>query len=181
MNPVDHLVRAWTGLALVAAGRSEAGAQFTPTLTGLLIAFGWFVLSLLLGAAAQSMAVGLPRLDQLLVGLGIQAATLAVLFGAMVLSLNFLKLGAVPAFRLFVPAVYILALMQVIAIPLILLGPNAQVLAILAAALTIGRAGKVLAGMSTGTSLAFALLCLMVLVLVPGALYMLYLQIPSPA
>jgi hypothetical protein len=71
--------------------------------------------------------------------------------------------------------------MQVIAIPLILLGPNLQVVAVLAAALMIGREGKVLAGMGTGTSLAYALASLMVLVLVPVALYMLFVQFPSPA
>lgn len=180
MNPVADLVAAWTGLAAIAAGRPEARGQFTPTLGGLVVAAGWFVLSLLLGAAAQSVAVGMPRLDQLLAGLGIQAVTLAVLFWLTAISLHFLKLS-VPALLLFVATLYTLALMQVIAIPLILLGPNVQVVAILAAALMIGRAGKVLAGMSTGSSLAFAFLALMVLVLVPVALYMLFLQIPSPA
>jgi hypothetical protein len=180
VNPVADLVRAWTGLAQIAAGKSEARSQFTPTLSGLTVAVGWFVLSLLLGAAAQSVAVGMPRVDQVLFGLGIQAATLAVLFWATVISLHFLRLS-VPPLGLLVPIVYVLALMQVFAIPLILLGPNVQVLAVLAAAVTIGRAGKVLAGMTTGSSIAFAFLALMVLVLVPVALYMLFLQIPSPA
>jgi hypothetical protein len=180
VSPVNDLTRAWTGLALIGAGRPGARAQFDATGMGLLVATGWFVLALLLGAAAQSIAVGLPRLDQLLAGLGIQAVTLLVLFVATRMSLRFLKLDT-PALVLFVPTVYILGLMQVIAIPLILLGPNAQVLAILAAALMIGRGGKVLAGMSTGTSLAFALASLMVLVLVPVALYMLFVQFPSPA
>jgi hypothetical protein len=180
VNPVADLVRAWTGLAMIAAGKSEAQSQFTPTPGGLAIAAGWLVLALLLGAAAQSVAVGLPRLDQVLAGLGIQAVTVAVLFWATAISLHFLKLS-VPAFILFVASLYILALMQAFAIPLILLGPNVQVLAILAAALMIGRAGKVLAGMTTGSSIAFAFLALMVLVLVPVALYMLFLQIPSPA
>ena len=106
--------------------------------------------------------------------------TLAALFIVMRSSLRFLALDT-PTLVLFVPAIYVLGLMQVIAIPLVLLGPNTQVLAILAAALMIGRAGKVLAGMRTGTSLAFAAACLMVLVLVPVALYMLFVQFPSPA
>ena len=180
MNPTDDLVRAWSGLALIGAGREAGRDQFTATAKGLLVALGWFVLALLLGAAAQSVAVGLPRLDQLLVGLGIQAVTLAILFIVMRSSLRFLALDT-PTLVLFVPAIYVLGLMQVIAIPLVLLGPNTQVLAILAAALMIGRAGKVLAGMRTGTSLAFAAACLMVLVLVPVALYMLFVQFPSPA
>jgi hypothetical protein len=180
VNPVADLTAAWTGLALIVAGKPEAATQFAATLNGLAVAVGWFVLSLVLGAAAQSVAVGMPRLDQVLFGLGIQAATLAVLFWATVISLHFLKLTVSPL-GLFVPIVYILALMQVFAIPLILLGPNVQILAVLAAAVMVGRAGKVLAGMNTGSSIAFAFLSLMVLVLVPVALYMLFLQIPSPA
>ena len=45
----------------------------------------------------------------------------------------------------------------------------------------IWRAGAVLASMRTGVAVAFALLCLMVLVVVPNALYIVFLQIPSPA
>ena len=88
---------------------------------------------------------------------------------------------SVPATVLFVPIVYILGLLQLAAIPLILLGPNLQLVAILVAAFFIGRAGKVLAGMPRGTALAFGFLSLMVLVLVPVALYMLFVEIPSPA
>lgn len=180
MSPVGELVRAWTGLALIGAGRPEARTAFAPTLAGLAIASGWFILALLLAAAAQSIAVGLPRLDQVLVGFLLQAITLAALFWATSLSLHFLKLE-LPATVLFVPMVYILGLLQLVAIPLILLGPNAQLLAILVAAFFMGRAGKVLAGMRRGTAIAFGLLCLMVLVLVPVALYMLFIPIPSPA
>ena len=66
-------------------------------------------------------------------------------------------------------------------IPLVLLGPNVQLLAVLALALLIWRAGVVLGGMRNGVAIAFSLLCLMVLVVVPNALYMLFLVVPSPA
>ena len=180
MNPVADVSRAWNGLAAIAAGRTDARSQFSSTPGGLAVAAAWLLLSLLLGAAAQSSAVGMPRFDQVLFGLAIQAVTVTALFWATSLSLHFLKLD-VPALTVFVPIVYVLALMQVVAIPLLLLGPNVQVLAVVAAAAMIGRTGKVLAGMSTGSSIAYAFLSLMVLVLVPVALYMLFLQIPSPA
>jgi hypothetical protein len=180
VNPVGDPVRAWRGVALIGAGKTEARAEFTPTASGLLLAFGWFVLALILGAAAQSMAVGMPRLDQVLVGLFIQAVTVAALLGATILTLRFLQLDT-PVLELFVPMVYLLALMQVFAVPLILLGPNVQIIAVLVAAALMGRAGRVIAGMRTGIAVAFSLLCLMVLVLAPLALYMVFLQIPSPA
>jgi hypothetical protein len=74
-----------------------------------------------------------------------------------------------------------MALVQVLAIPLSILGPNAQLIAVLALVALIWRAGVVLAGMRTGVAIAFALLCLMVLVVVPNAFYIVFLQIPSPA
>ena len=52
---------------------------------------------------------------------------------------------------------------------------------LLALGVLIWRAGMVLAGMRMGVAIAFALLCLMVLVVVPNALYIVFLQIPSPA
>jgi hypothetical protein len=82
---------------------------------------------------------------------------------------------------LLVPVVYFMALIQVLAIPLSILGPNAQLLAVVALGVLIWRAGMVLAKMRMGVAVAFALLCLMVLVVVPNALYIVFLQIPSPA
>jgi hypothetical protein len=82
---------------------------------------------------------------------------------------------------LFVPIVYVMALVQVMAIPLVLLGPNVQLLAVVVLGLLIFRAGTVIAGMRTGVAIAFTLLCLLVLVVVPNALYIVFLQVPSPA
>ena len=174
------LTLAWRGLAMTVAGKREAVSQFNPTFAGLIIALGWFMLALILSAAAQSMAVGMPNVMQLAIGLLIQAVTVAALAVATVLSLHFLKLN-LPMTQLFTPMVYFMALIQVLAIPLVLLGPNVQLIAVLALALLIWRAGVVLGGMRNGVAIAFSLLCLMVLVVVPNALYMLFLVIPSPA
>jgi hypothetical protein len=180
VNPVTDLTRAWRGLALTVAGKPEAASQFNPTLGGLVIALILYLLAVVLTAAAQSVAVGMPSVDQVAIGLLIQGATVAALAVATVLSLHFLTL-AVPMNVLFVPIVYFMALIQVLAIPLVLLGPNMQLIAVLVLALLIWRAGVVLGGMRNGVAIAFSLLCLMVLVVVPNALYMLFLVIPSPA
>lgn len=180
MNPVTDLARAWHGLALVVAGKPEAAAQFSPTRTGLIIALGWFLLAIILSAAAQSVAVGMPSMAQLAIGILIQAVTVGVLALVTAQSFHFLRLE-VPMTVHFVPIVYFMALVQVLAIPLSILGPNAQLLAVLALGVLIWRAGMVLAKMRMGVAIAFALLCLMVLVVVPNALYIVFLQIPSPA
>jgi hypothetical protein len=175
----DHTL-AWRGLALTVAGKREAAGMFNPTLAGLMVALGWFLVALLLSAAAQSAAIGLPSLMELAVGVLIQAVTVAALALVTAQSLHFLRLD-VPATQLFVPMVYCMALIQILAIPLTLLGPNAQLIAVFVLGLLVWRAGVVVAGMRNGIAIAFALLCLMVLVVVPNALYMLFLVIPSPA
>lgn len=180
MNPVTDLTLAWRGLAMIVAGKREAATQFNPTRTGLVIALGWLLLALILSAAAQSAAVGLPSIISLVIGIFIQAVTVAVLAVVTAQSLHFLKLG-VPMTAIFVPIVYFMALVQVLAIPLTLLGPNAQLIAVLGLGILIWRAGVVLVGMRNGIAIAFALLCLMTLVVVPNALYIVFLQIPSPA
>jgi hypothetical protein len=180
VNPAADLARAWRGLALTVAGRPEAANQFDRTARGLVIALGWLVLALILSAAAQSAVVGIPNGVQVATGLFIQAVTVAALAAVAAQSLRFLKLG-VPLAALFVPMVYCIALVQVLAIPLVLVSPPLQLFAVLVLGLLIWRVGHVLGGMPIGVAIAFALLCLMVLVVVPNALYMLLLVIPSPA
>lgn len=180
MNPVDDLTRAWSGLGLIIAGKREAAREFTPTRWGLIVALAWFVLALLLVAAAQSVAVGMPDPMQVLAGFVIQGAVLVALAIATRSSLSFLK-ADVRLLELLVPIVWFMALAQVLAIPLVLLGPNVQILAILVLGVLIWRTAGVLGGMRSGVAIAYSLLCFMVLVVVPNALYMLLTATPSPA
>jgi hypothetical protein len=180
VNPVNDLSQAWQGWAQIVAGRSHADRNFTPTLGGLAVAIFWFLVAVLLSTAAQSVAVGMPALEQVLFGLFGQALTLALLALAISQSLHFLKIQ-LPLTALLVPIVYGMALMFILAIPLTLAGPNVALIAVFGLAILIYRAGRVLADMRNGVAIAFALLCLMVLVVVPNALYIVFLQIPSPA
>ncbi len=180
MNPLTDLTLAWRGLAMIVGGKREAASRFNPTRMGLVIALGWFLLAIILSAAAQSAAVGMPSMAQLAIGILIQAVTVAALALVTAQSIHFLRLD-VPMTVLFVPIIYFMALVQVLAIPLSLFGPNAQLIAVLGLGVLIWRAGVVLAAMRIGVAIAFALLCLMVLVVVPNALYIVFLQLPSPA
>lgn len=180
MNPIGDLTQAWRGLALTVAGKAEATGYFNPTRSGLFVALGWLLLALLLSAAAQSAAVGMPSVMQLVTGILIQAGTIAVLAVATAQSLRFLRID-LPMTALLVPMIYIMALIQLMAIPLVLLGPNTQLIAVLVLGLLIWRTAVVIANMGMGVAAAFSLLCLMVLVVVPNALYIVFLQFPSPA
>jgi hypothetical protein len=180
VNPLTDLTRAWQGLTMIVAGDRDAAGQFNPTRTGLFIALGWFALSLVLSAAAQSASSGLPSFTSLAIGFFIQAMTIVGLGVVTAQSFHFLKLD-VPTTVIFVPIVYLMALVQLLAIPLNFLGSSAQLIAVLALVVMIWRAGMVLAGMRMGVAIAFALVCLLTLVVVPNALYIVFLQIPSPA
>lgn len=180
MNPVTELTRAWRGWAEIVAGYETAGQNFTPGLRGLAVAILWFLIAGLLSSAIQSMAGGMPGAGDIVFGLFAHALTLAALALAISRSLRFLKLD-VPVTALLVPIIYARALIFVVTIPLTLAGSGLGLIALLGLVPLIWRAGQVIAGMRLSVAVAFALLCLMVLVVVPIALYMVFLQFPSPA
>jgi hypothetical protein len=126
------------------------------------------------------MAAGLPSFLQLAFGLFVQAVTLGMLWLVTSQTLGYLKLEA-RVVTLLVPIVYAMAYMFIAAIPLALVGPAVSLIAVLAVAVGIFFAGRTLAGMAAGVATAFAALCLIVLVAVPNALYMLFLLTPTPA
>jgi hypothetical protein len=180
VNPLAELQGSFRGWGDIFAARPEARARFNTTGPGIAVAIGWFVLAILLAVAAQSLAEGVPSFTQLAFGLFVQAATLGMIWLAVGQTFNYLKLEARVADFL-VPVVYGMAYMFVAAIPLTLFGPLAPMLAVLGLAVAIFFAGKTLAGMSSGTAAALAALCLIILVVVPNALYIGFLQLPSPS
>ena len=173
MNPVADLTESIRGWAAIAGGRDDAGRHFRLTGTGPLIAYGWLLIAILLSVAAQSAAVNrVPSLMQLLLGLAGQAITVGALALVMAQVLHLLKLQ-LPLNVLLIPIVYALAYMFVIAVPLTLVGPVLGALAVLAVGFGIFKAARVLGKIAFSTAIAFAVLCVIVLVVVPNALYIL--------
>jgi hypothetical protein len=180
VNPVADLRQSFAGWVGIARGRPEAARCFHPGPRGIGVALGWLLVAVLLSVAVQSVQLGLPSAPQLGLGLLAQGVTVGMLWLVTSQTLNYLKLETRVA-TLLVPILYGMAYMFIVAIPLTLLGPGAALLAVLGLAVAIGFAGRTVAGMKTGVAAAFAGLCLIVLVLVPNALYMLLLQLPPPA
>ena len=182
MNPLGELADAVRGWGHILRGRADAAGFFKTGAAGVTVGAGYFVLALLLSVAAQSAAIGMPGpgQGQVLFGLVVQAVTVAVLTLAIARSLRFFRLN-VPFTTLLVPVLYALAFSFVIGIPLTLMGPNVALIVVFALGYLIFRAAMVLAGMRFGVALAFALLCVIVLVVVPNGLYMLASVLPSPA
>lgn len=180
MNPVADLSESFRGWAEIVAGRDDAARRFRLTGSGPLVAYGWLLVAVLLSVAAQSVAVDrVPSIVQLLLGLVGQAITLGVLALVMAKTLHFIKLQ-VPLNRLLIPVVYALAYMFVVSVPLTLLGPYTGILAVLAVGYLIFAGARRLAGMGLSTAIAFAVLCVIVLVVVPNALYILLAEVPTP-
>jgi hypothetical protein len=180
VNPVADLSNSIRGWADIVTGRPGAIDKFRLGGSGLAVAFGWLVVAVLLSAAAQSAAAGVPSLGVLLLGLAGQAITIGILALVMLQTLRLIHLK-LPLNVLFVPLLYALSYMFVVAVPLGLFGPLAGGLVIVAVGFLIYRAARVLAGMGIMLSMAFAVLCIVVLVIVPNALYMLFSEIPSVA
>ena len=180
MNPVAELSQSFRGWAELVAGKPEAGRYFHLSGTGPLIAYGWLLVAVLLSVAAQSALFGgVPSPMQLLLGLAGQAITVGLLALVMAQTLHFIKLQ-LPLNALLIPTVYALAYMFVVSAPLTLLGPYIGGLAIIAVGFLIYRAARVVAEMGLSTAIAFALLCVIVLVVVPNALYILSAAVPTP-
>lgn len=177
MNPLGDLTRSFAGWTAIIAGRPEARDAFRTDAGGFLAAATTLAVAILLSLAAQSAGAGMPTLFQLLFAVAAQALTMTLLVVAVVRLLRFLR-ADVPPNVLLVPILYALAYAFVIGIPLTLLGPLALLVPLALAGL-IWRAGMVMAGMSPVAALAVALACVIVLVVVPNALYMLLLLVPS--
>jgi len=177
MNPLGDLTRSFAGWTAIIAGRPEAREEFRTDNAGFAIAAITLALAILLSLAVQSAAAGMPTLFQLLFAIVAQALTMTLLVIGVVGLLRFLRVEVAPN-TLLVPILYALAYAFVIGIPLTLLGPLALLVPLALIGL-IWRAAVVVGEMSATVALAVALLCVIVLVVVPYALYMLLFLVPS--
>jgi hypothetical protein len=178
VSPLADLSSALRGWTDVLAGKPEAAAQFRTDFSGIATAALTLVVAVLLSVAVQSAGAGLPSLLQFVFGLIALGLTIAVLAIAMQRTLKLLRTD-VPLATLLVPTLYALALAFVVAIPLLAIGPNAGLIIIAGLGLAIWRLATVVSGLKVLHSIVFSAVCVIVLVVVPYALYMLLLLVPS--
>ena len=177
MNAFGELTASFTGWSEIIAGKAEADQHFVLTRRGLAVAVLWFVVAMLLASAVQS-AGAFPSLLQVVFGLITELVTLGFVGLAIQQSLRRLQ-AAASTERLLVPVTYALAYMFVVSIPLLLIGTGLALLAVVLAAGMIARVAQVLGGLKPLQALAVAGVCLLVLVIVPYALYMLLSLFPT--
>lgn len=177
MNPLGDLTRSFAGWNGIIAGKPAARDDFRTDRGGFVVAAVTLALAILLSLAVQSASAGMPTLFQLLFAILAQALTMTLLVVGVIRLLLFLRVEIAPNILL-VPVLYVLSYAFIIGIPLTLLGPLALLVPLALLGL-IWRAAMVIGMMNAMTALAVALLCVIVLVVVPNALYMLLLLIPS--
>jgi hypothetical protein len=178
VTPLADLRGALRGWSDILAGRPDAASRFRTDPPGIAMAAITLVVAVLLSVALQSAGAGLPGLLQLILGLVALGLTIAALAATMQRAARMFG-AAVPLAVLLVPTLYALALAFIVAIPLLLIAPNAGLLVIAGLGLAIWRLAGVVGGMSRLHSIMFSAVCVIVLVVVPYALYMLLLLIPA--
>ena len=138
----------------------------------------WLLVGMLLSVAVQSAMYGLPHVVSVLFSLIGEAVTLGLLWLALVQLFRFLRIGSPPP-ALFVPILYLLAYVFVISAVLQLVSQAFGLILMLGVAILIFRAAQVICGLKTMPAAGVAGAAFIVLVVVPNALYMLLLFLPS--
>ena len=178
MTPLADLSASIAGWSAIVAGRSDAAQQFRTDRAGIVVAALWLLVGMLLSVAVQSAMYGLPHVVSVLFSLIGEAVTLGLLWLALVQLFRFLRIGS-PPLALFVPILYLLAYVFVISAVLQLVSQAFGLILMLGVAILIFRAAQVICGLKTMPAARVAGAAFIVLVVVPNALYMLLLFLPS--
>jgi len=173
LNALPEFWAAVLGWLDLIGGRKDAAGKFNLSGRGLINATGCFVAVVLLGAAVMA-AMGLdPGLIGTVVRLLLNLVSLFTLW--LVSAATALALPAArPVYRLLVPVTYAMALLLVLRIPLDIAAPGLFTNALLGGlCFMLYRGARGVAGLGIGSSLAFAVLSAVALVLVTVGIYML--------
>lgn len=173
MNALPEFWAAILGWLDLIAGRKDAADKFTFTRAGLINATGAYFAIVLLSLAVAAIAGQSPGLIGTLVSLVFNAIPLLAIW-LVIWGTTLVLRPRAGALGLLVPATYAMALILVIRVPLQLLAPDVFGNALLGAlCFMLFRGARGVAGLGIGSSLAFAVLSAVVLVLVTVGIYML--------
>ncbi len=172
MNPLTEIKNAATGWLDMIAGRPGRGERFNRSGLGLANAVGFYVFMVLFTIVVQGVSTSFPSYDQVFVGLVVNALPLVAVALVIWATLRVLR-HSVPTNALLVPAIYALAFILLIGLPLSLFFGNVFANAMMGAlGYMLYRAARDIAKLGVGVSIAFAVLTIAVLVALPIGLYM---------
>jgi len=154
------------------------GFDFGPS--GLLAAFTWYFLLVVGTIVIQFMRGGRGTVEQVLLTTAINI--LPVVGIAIAIGLSIFALRAKTSFNaLLVPALYAMTFMLILGIPLSFIEVPTGPLLLALLGYALYREGRAIAGFPVTLSIAFAALCVVLLVALPLSLYMVSATGPGPA
>jgi hypothetical protein len=178
MNLGIEVREAVVGWIEMITARPPGAARFNLSRAGFVNAVGCYAAVVLLTVLVESIRAGAPAMPQIAFTLAANALPPISLALVAWVTVAMLRLS-VGTTALLVPGVYGLALVLLVGIPVSLAGSGAAVNALLGVlAYMLFRLAREIGKMSLGISIAFAALCIVVLVALPMGLYM--LTVPAP-
>ena len=171
MNAFSVLWRAVLGWLDLLTARPDAAEKFTLTRTGLVNAAGFYIAAVLAVLVIEVGLSGFPGWGAVALSLAVNIARLAGIW--LVAWLTVRAMGG-SFLGIVVPATYAMGFVLVLALPLAYLaGSNVTVALLGVRAFLFYRAARQLGGLGLGISVAFGILCIVVLAAIPLGLYML--------
>ena len=172
MNAFAELWRALVGWLDLLTAQLKAAEKFNLSRIGLVNAIGFYVVSVLLAVAMLGVAAGyVPGWLQVAISLGFN---LVLMLAIVLAAWGTARLMRADALAIAVPGVYALGIVQVLSLPLIYAQSDAGALALLGVrGFMFYRAAREVGKLSLGVSVAFAILCIVLLAAIPFGLYML--------
>lgn len=172
MNAFSELWRAVIGWLDLLTAQPGAAEKFNLSRAGLINAVGFYVVSLLLVIAMISFAAGyVPGWMQVSISV---MFNLILLFAILLAGAGTARLMGADAFALAVPSAYAMGIIEILSLPLVYVQSGAGMLALLGVrGFLFFRAARSVGRLGFGVSLAFAILCIVLLAAIPFGLYML--------
>lgn len=171
MNAFPELWRAVLGWLDLLTARPDAGEKFTLTRAGLVNAAGFYIAAVLAVLVIEVSLSGFPGWGAVALSLAVNIARLAGIW--LVAWLTVRAMGG-SLLGIVVPATYAMGFVLALALPLAYLaGSNVTVALLGVRAFLFYRAARQLGGLGLGISVAFGILCIVVLAAIPLGLYML--------
>jgi len=171
MNAFAELWRALLGWLDLLTAQPGAAGKFTLTPAGLVNAIGAYFAAVLLVIVVQSLVSGFPGWFQVAISIAFNAILLLAILGTIWVTAH---LFAAPAVAIAVPAVYAMALVLLISLPFAYAASSGAQLALFGVrGFMFYRAAREVGRLGIGVSIAFAILCVVLLAAIPIGLYML--------
>jgi hypothetical protein len=173
MNAFAELKQAAIGWLDIIANRPGGPERFNRSGRGLANAVGFYFAMVLFTILVQGVSTSFPTYDRIFLSLVVNALPLLGIALVIVGTVRVLRAG-IEVNALLVPAAYALGFLLLIGLPLSLFFGNIFANAMLGAlGYMLYRAGRDIAKLGIGVSIAFAVLAIAVLVALPIGLYML--------